>query len=62
MDATAPGCCNGDDEVVGTNAEVVGVRKEEARIDTGCESEVDKLVCVFKCINNSSLLANLFPQ
>jgi hypothetical protein len=49
-----------EDDEAGTDV-VVGVNAEENNDDWRI-SDVDRLVCVFKCIRSSSLLTNLFPQ
>ena len=61
VDATAPCGGNNKEDAEDTEAAVeVAVNDED---DSPCrKSVVDRLVCVFKWINNSSLLTNLFPQ
>ena len=63
VEATAP--CGGnmieEDDETGADVVVVGVNEDENN-DEWRISDVDRLVCVFKCIRSSSLLTNLFPQ
>ena len=50
-----------EDDETGVDVDVVGVNEEENN-DEWRISDVERLVCVFKCMRSSSLLTNFFPQ